>query len=512
MKITNKENIMKKAFGIVLLFFTLFFVASCDMEFTPLPTVPTVVVTEPIDTIDPTVPTVELTIPVEPTVPINIESFDRLFNDDVRKSLTIEISQEEWDQLDENMIAYHQRFGDYRTDEYARAKLIYEDHLGIVEVDDIGLRTRGNTSRVRIQDDQGNLNMSHFKISFKEDFNLDELKPNKDRTVFNIEEIDMKYNRNWDSTYISEKFSYDLFRRFGVYAPYVTLAEVYIKIGTTKHFYGLYTILEPIDELFLQKRLPIEQTDGDLYKSLWQQFGPASLQNNYSFGARGIKDEDINYRPAYDLKTNKKSSNHGDLIALIDNLNTYTGVDFKNYIEDHFDVDRLLRLLAVGVLLGNPDDYRSMGNNYYLYHNPVLDKWTMIPYDYDHGLGQGWDGAPGFSNYTIGADIYDWANLNAIFLNQEGYAHPLTDKLLKDRVFQILYEAYLAVLIDPEEGYFSFDVFYEAYDKQKQLYKDYVGNAMMNQGFNRRNTEWYFNEKVDDIKDQLAYYKDHPRY
>ncbi|MDX9691917.1 MAG: CotH kinase family protein [Acholeplasmataceae bacterium] len=494
---------MKKILNIIAIVLFMTLLSACDIELAP----PKEELTE-----NPFVPTVPVdeTIPEE-VLPINIESFDRLFNDDVAKSLTIHITSNEWNTLDQTMIDYHKQFGSYKTDEYARAKLVYEDNQGVIEIDDIGFRTRGNLSRVRIQDDQGNLNLSHFKISFKEDFNDVELKSNKKRTVFNLEEMDMKYNRNWDSTYITEKFSLDLFRNFGVYAQYTTLAKVYIQIDDAKHFYGLYTLFEPIDQLFLERRMPIEQTEGDLYKSLWQNFGPAPLQDDYQAGMMGIKDESINYRPSYDLKTNKKTSAHENLITFIDNINNYHGITFKNYIKDHFDVDRLLRLLAVGVLLGNPDDYRAMGNNYYLYHNPVLDQWTMIPYDYDHGLGQGWDGSPIFSDYTIGADIYDWGNLNAHMLNREDYPHPLTDKVLLDREYQILYETYLGELIDPENEYFSFETFYDAYDKQKQFYKDDVSLGMMNQGFGRRNTEWYFNSKVADIEAQLAYYKDNPR-
>ena len=408
------------------------------------------------------------------------------------------------------MVAYHQQFGNWRLDEYARAKLIYEDDQGVLEIDNIGFRTRGNTSRVRIQDNHGNLNMSHFKISFKEDFDEEELKDNKKRTVFEVEEIDMKYNRNWDSTYITEKFSYDLFRQFGVYAPYVTLAKIYVQIDQTKHFYGVYSLIEPIDSLFLERRMPKDEAKGNLYKSLWQHYGPAALQDTYHPDAIGIKAVSMNYRPSYDLKTNKRANDHSGLVTFIHQINQLNGTQFQNYIHQNFDVDRLLRLLAVGVLLGNPDDYRAMGNNYYLYYNPVRDRWTMIPYDYDHGLGQGWDGAPIFTQYTIGADIYEWGNLNAHFLNTYPYPHPLTDKVLMIRTYQIVYELYLEILIHPDNGLFSFDAFYAVYNQQKQLYQHDVTLAMLNQSFNRRNTEWYFNSKVADIQAQLSHYANHP--
>ena len=432
--------------------------------------------------------------------------FERLFNDEVEKSITIVISEDEWDNLDDVMKSYHSQFGNYRTDFYAQADMIYSDDAGEFEIKDVGFRTRGNLSRTRIQNDDGSLNMSHFKIKFDKDF--DPL--NDKREVFELEEIDMKFNRNGDETYLTEKYSLDLFNKMGVFAAQTTLAKFYIQIGETTHFYGIYTIFEPIDKNFIKRRLDRVESDGNLYKSLWQNFGPANLGLNYPNNAIGIKDESINYRPAYDLKTNKKVNDHFDLINFIQEINQRNGSNFKLYIEDHFDVSMFLKYLAVGVLLGNPDDYRAMGNNYYLYHNNIKNMFMMIPYDYDHGLAQGWDGSPVFSNWTVGADIYAWGNLNKSILNVEEYPHPLVDKILHFPEYQEEYEGYLKQLIDPENHLFSFDAFSEMYEMQKSLYQDDVSDARMDLAFGLRNIEWYFDAKITDIQSQIEYYEANP--
>jgi spore coat protein H len=441
---------------------------------------------------------------------LNVESFERLFDDTVQKSITIKISQGEWNYLDSVMIDYYNLFGNYRTDYYAKADLVYEDPSGLINVKNIGFRTRGNLSRVRIQEDDGTLNLSNFKISFHQDFDLKEFASLKDRTVFGLEELDMKVNRNNDGTYLSEKFSLDLFSAFNVYAAKTTLANLYIEIGGTSHYYGVYTLFEPIDEQFLKRRLDDGMTDGNLYKSLWQSYGPAALQTGYDNLAMGIKDESMNYRPAYDLKTNKKVPDHTELIDFIFNINNLNGEDFQEYIEANFEVDMMLRLLAIGVLLGNPDDYRAMGNNYYFYQNSLSGKWVMIPYDYDHGLGQGWDGAPVFTNWTVGYDIYEWGNLNEVFTGQIGFSHPLSDKLLSIESYQILYESYLDELIDPESDLFDYEVFYQKYLEQRNLYDEVLVNAMMHLPFDLRNSEAYFTDKITDIQAQLLYYQTFP--
>lgn len=204
----------------------------------------------------------------------DIESFDRLFNDEIEKTITIKITSDAWNNLDDEMIEYNQMFGNYRSDVYVMADFLYEDPSGQVEIEKVGFRTRGNLSRTRIQNDSGTLNLSNFKISFDEDFDNPLYSELKKRTAFDLEELDMKFNRNWDETYLSEKFALDLFNDFDVYAARTTLANFYVEIDDVSHYYGVYTLFEPIDQMFFEKRLAIEETEGNLYKSLWQQFNP----------------------------------------------------------------------------------------------------------------------------------------------------------------------------------------------------------------------------------------------
>jgi len=433
----------------------------------------------------------------------NIESFDRLFDDTISRSITVKITQIELNRLDQIMRDYNNQFGNYKTDEYAKAIMIYEDENGSFDISDIGFRTRGNLSRVRIQNNDKSLNLSHFKISFDQDFNP----ANKKRTVFELEEIDLKFNRNYDSTYLTEKFSMDLFNKFEVFAARTTLANFYLEIDNFKHFYGVYTIFEPIDKNFIQRRLNSELSDGNLYKSLWQNYGPANLGIITDLDSIGIKDAKTNYRPAYDLKTNKKINDTSDLINFAYLLNTLNGSYFETFIEENFDVSMFLKYLAINVLLGNPDDYRAMGNNYYIYNQSKTNVWQLIPYDYDHGLGQGWNP---FENYSIGLDIYDWRNLNKEFSNVETYPHPLVDKILKISKYQLEYESYLKELINPENELFSYQSFLSIYNLSKNLYDANLNLAMQNQRFSLRNIEEYFSQKIIDINNQLDYYKHNP--
>jgi spore coat protein H len=132
-----------------------------------------------------------------------------------------------------------------------------------------------------------------------------------------MEEIDLKYNRNEDETFITEKYAHDMFREFGVLAQHTTLLKLYVSVGGETHFYGIYTAFEPIDKHFINRRFSGDHAKGNLYKNLWQQFGPATLKNDYHHDAIGIRNVQNNYRPSYDLKTNKSEGNHQALIDFI---------------------------------------------------------------------------------------------------------------------------------------------------------------------------------------------------
>jgi hypothetical protein len=437
----------------------------------------------------------------------NYESFERLFDDTKVKTLRVIITKEKWDELDNAMIDYFVRHGHYRTDYMVEANLEFTDQEGIVDIERIGFRTRGNMSRDRIQNDEGEPQFQNFKISFHEDYTPEISK----RTVFELEEIDLKGNRNYDETYLTEKFSLDLMKSFGVFAAQTTLVKFLITIGDQTYDYGVYTAFEPIDDNFIKRRLTKEASDGHLYKSLWQNFGPANLGYIQNNRAIGIKNEAINYRPTYDLKTRKWEENHTNLREFIDKINGYNNHDFIQYIEENFEVDMFLRYLAVGALLGNPDDYRAMGNNYYLYQNASTQKWMIIPYDYDHGMGQGWNGGGLFEDWSVGLDIYDWANVNAHLLGQPNYPHVLVDRILSYETYQLTYESYLAELINPENNYFTQASFMSLYEEQKALYDNLLVNSMINNlAFGLRNVMTYIDDKTKAIEQQLTFYQTNP--
>jgi len=95
---------------------------------------------------------------------------------------------------------------------------------------------------------------------------------------------------------------------------------------------------------------------------------------------------------------------------------------------------------------------------------------------------------------------------------QEGkdYSNPLSKKILEIPEYQIIYEGYLAELINPDNNYFNFNHFNEMFENQKNLYQSSLSEAMMSLDFGLRNIHWYFEEKTASVSSQLSYYQTNP--
>ncbi len=258
-------------------------------------------------------------------------------------------------------------------------------------IEQVGVRMKGNTSRTSFYSAQdGIYNLIHFKISFQETFDdaeyyaedalvwTDEAarKQRKDRTFATLEKMDVRWNKCNDATFLREHYAYEMFRANGVLAQRTNLASV----DWAGLHGGVYLIYEPVDKVFLKRNLPESQQGGDLYKLGWTSRG-ATFTDASSIG---VEDEDAGLFYTYDLKTNKKKSDHSALRQLIAALNDSALT--RETLEQLVDMDRFLSFAAVSYLLGNPDDLRNNYNNCYIYF-PPQGGCLFIPCDYDRCLG-----------------------------------------------------------------------------------------------------------------------------
>lgn len=454
------------------------------------------------------------------------KGYEDLFTQGLLHDIEIRISQAEWNGLIQDMKAY------MKTGNYRSATFVYKGPAGEVTLENVGFRVKGNLSRVIPEDNAGTFHRAHFKVRFNHEFDLvegsDTYELRKERRFGRLRAMNLRMPSpgppNFDPTQIREKFSYDLFERAGAYTSKVGSARVTITIEGVQHYFGIYNLEEPIDKSFLSKRYTKDGNDGNLYKCIFGDSGPASLETvdgvNGSGNATmifperriiGIKDWTKQFRPTYDLKTNEDEADHGVLLDFIHNLNTLDGPDLKTYLDGNFEVDRFLRYLAMNFLINRWDGYTTSGNNYFLYfHND--GKIEFMTVDHDSALNS----VALF--YDTETGIYEWANqaneLASIisgvslsyFNSVRDYGSPLTHKILDIAEYRTLYEGYLEEFIRPENKMFLYSEFEKSFDQLYALYSPHLendigeGETMVKLEAVRK----FFYDKTKSVVDQLG--------
>jgi hypothetical protein len=190
--------------------------------------------------------------------------------------------------------------------------------------------------------------------------------------------------------------------------------------------------VEHIDDEFLKNHY--SDDSGNLWKCLW----PADLTY------QGPNPEDYHPSPMwepdqrpYDLKTNTDEYDYGQLARLIDIINNTPDDLFADSLEQILIVPEVLKYLAMNVLMGGWDDYWFLMNNYYLYHEPTIDKFHWIPYDYDNTFGIDW-----FDVDWTSVGPYTFVN----FEETQGQPHgsrPLVERIMSNAQYRNLYSHFL---------------------------------------------------------------------
>ncbi len=85
----------------------------------------------------------------------------------------------------------------------------------------------------------------------------------------------------------------------------------------------------------------------------------------------------------------------------------------------------------MNILFAGWDDYWSLANNYYLYHEPAKDIFHLIPYDYDNTYGIDW-----FDIDWSTADPYNFPKV------QNGF-RPLAERLINNPQYRNLYTHFI---------------------------------------------------------------------
>lgn len=220
------------------------------------------------------------------------------------------------------------------------------------KVENVGLRTKGNLSLrsvVNMEDSE--------RYSFKIDFDH----YNSDQSLYGLKKLNLNNNYS-DSTQMREYLSYKLMENMGLPTP----ANSYMYVTINGKEWGLYLGIEQVDETFISRNF--DNSTGDLYK-------PDGIGSDLQWISDQIKDYS-----GLNLKTNNGTSDQTAMIEMLAAINK------GENIEQHIDVDEMLRYFAANTALVNLDSYQGqMKHNYYLYEQNGI--FSIIPWDYNMSFG-----------------------------------------------------------------------------------------------------------------------------
>lgn len=315
--------------------------------------------------------------------------YTQLFDINNKVTITLDISDAELQKLQ----ADYKKYGNGKSPIYRKVDKMTVTVAGQTYVMyEVGVRMKGNTSRCNVYNgDVNNRNLIHLRLSFDETFDDASYygndakkwssdaarKERKKRTFAGLDSLELKWNRNFDGTYITNYYANQMFKDMGVLAQSTNIAN----INFGGYNYGVYSIYEPVDEKFIERYLPASEWGGDLYKCSWGSGRGA----DYTSGSSGAIGVSTDYRSfTYDLKTNKKTSNHSSLKNLLNVLNSNPS---KEAFASVVDKDYWAKFAAASYFAGNCDDMRNNYNNHYVYFLKSSGKAIFIPYDYDRAFG-----------------------------------------------------------------------------------------------------------------------------
>ena len=324
--------------------------------------------------------------PVQPDQPVVADGLSYIFDIAALPEIHVKISLSEWNRL---LTCYD---ADQNTEEYIHCDATFTKEGKTHAIQDAGLRLRGNTSRRRPEGNGGEQHKAegtdwrhvHFML------NLRKFVKDDAHTIGGVRKIHLKWSKD-DATYVREQYCFNLFRRYGIEAGLrSSYCRLWLHVEGDKQetYYGVYTMLEAVDEEYLENRLSLF---GSADHNLWKCAYGAGL-NSTNDGDFWSDDNVGTRNPPYVLKTNTKNFEAAkeQLKDFILKLNGKTGDSFKTWIQQVTDVELLLKTYAVNVAVGMWDDYWCNSNNYYIYFNSSDKydyKFFFIPYDYDNTLG-----------------------------------------------------------------------------------------------------------------------------
>ena len=163
-----------------------------------------------------------------------------------------------------------------------------------------------------------------------------------------------------DPSYIRQAIAYRLFANAELPTPRCNFAHVTVNGRDL----GLYVHVESINKQFLRRHYV--DVRGNLYEGIISDFRPRWINT-------------------FQAKTNRRTTDRSDLWELTAAL-TAPDPTMLSEVAARVDLDYFYTYWAMEVLLNHRDGYAAFSNNFYLYRDPVSDRFYFLPWGIDNAL------------------------------------------------------------------------------------------------------------------------------
>lgn len=389
-------------------------------------------------------------------------NYEKVFSSGEVKRIDLTIDSSEWDamwsDLDDNFGANNHSPNVEFSPMWAKCSIRFEG----IDWYNVGVRFKGNSSLTRAYT-EGNKKLS-MKLDFDE---FEDLYPElNNQRFYGFKNLNLNSNFN-DSSFIREMVASHIFSEFGLAVAQSVPCELYIDYGEGSQYYGLYTIVEEVDDTAIKNYF--SDDSGNIYK-------PEERAGSF---AEGRFDEN-----ELRIKNNKKKADYSDAKALYATLNspdrTSDQQGWMAQLETVFDVDTFLKWLAVNSTIQNWDSYGSMAHNYYLYNNNGVLTW--IPWDHNEAFQAGNRGSYN-SPSQLGSIGDEWPLIKYIITVDEyrarfnGYIKEFVEEIFTPTKMSTLYDNYYTLLKESvyrELSGRSHIRYYKAFDEDIEAMKSHV--------------------------------------
>ncbi len=428
------------------------------------------------------------------------EYADKIFNGEII-SVDISADPDEWQSMLDNAM----------NEEYIMVDVSINGTL----FSDVGIRPKGNNSLQTVSSSDSD--RYSFKIKFDEYIS--------DQSCYGLDMLVLN-NMIGDSTYMKEYTTFDMMKTMGINTPYFGYSDIsvngeewglyftleayndsYISRVSGSESGALYNV-KSVGGMGGERNIPENSTEngdnetsGNGGKFSMNDRGSREFSENSDIGDNGFTGNDPgNFRrgPFAGQGDNQNGgmggrggmgagSSGGSLVYTSDDPSDYPaifenavggGTDADDYakvisalkalnsgenIEEYFDVDEILRYLAVHTFVVNLDSYSSeMAQNYYIYENDGVIQ--ILPWDYNYAWGAFQGGSASATvNFPVDTPV------SGVEMSER----PLISKLFENEEYLERYHEYLLMLINE---YFTGGKFEKLIDTTDLLIGDHVRN------------------------------------